>query len=170
MKSERNLGDGDITGQDELGARPTIDKKTYGEMEMLEDYQDWEVETEDEPGKKRKLSKELIDFYVSSFVKDYSKNQYLNRVRQSDSNDELSYRLNWQMFVEYTHGLSDGTAPFEFVDLHTVTGQRLKLQVERQYEEHFLQDSIKTLKKLEMQREEASTKKTINSFAELMND
>lgn len=112
---------------------------TYDELEMIEDFQDWAIETEENPGSQRILSKELIEFYVNAFIQDMNRKQMINTMPTSGKEStSINYELNWALFVEYTRGLSDNSAPFEYVDLKTLQGQKLKQHVQRQYQESFL--------------------------------
>ena len=78
---------------------------------------------------KQILKKELIAFYVKEFID----STIMKRKSEfnTDRNGQVSVRFNWSLFIEYTRGISDGSAPFEFVNLSTPEGHRLYQHVER---------------------------------------
>ena len=49
---------------------PQIEQLHDEHLEMINDYQDWAVEYEHQPGKQSILSSELIQFYVKSYVEE----------------------------------------------------------------------------------------------------
>lgn len=59
-------------------------------MEMIQDFQDWAVEYEDEPGRQRVVSKELIDFYVTSYIEE------MERMKEFTGQDIMTFQLNWE--------------------------------------------------------------------------
>jgi len=67
------------------------------------------MDISDQTGGKRELTKKLIDFYIKSYI------EY-----QIDNNEE---GLEWQEFQKYCKSLSDGAAPFEYIDNQSTQGQ-----------------------------------------------
>lgn len=57
---------------------------------MIQDFQDWAVEYEDEPGRQRVVSKELIDFYVTSYIEE------MERMKEFTGQDIMTFQLNWE--------------------------------------------------------------------------
>ena len=114
---------------------------SHEELEMIQDFQDWAVEYEgDEPGKENIVSNELLQFYVKSYIDELAKDKAFNGGNMS------SFQLNWGQFVEYSKSLSGGAAIFEHVNMKTIQGVKLKMHIERAYQDYCINRMISEYK------------------------
>ena len=124
---------------------------------MISDYQDWAIEYEHQPGKQSILSTELIQFYVKGYVEELIE---FGKISSSPHGSPLSFQLNWDVFVAFTKQLSGGAAVFEHVNLQTVQGLKLKMHVERIYQDQSI-NSMLSKYKTKFKKEQQDKKKEV---------